>query len=232
MAHQTNLLLQLFNPDERQALGLSENLVKQHTVLVDVNELIERIYFPLDAVVSLVVPLSSGELIETAMVGRDGAVGVSAALNVRVSLNRAVVQLTGMALSCEANVLRDCADRSRRVRTILLRHENALFAQAQQSAACNATHEIESRLARWLLRASDLKASSELDLTQDYIAQMLGVRRTSVSVSAHTLQDTGVLQYRRGRIRIIDRDALEEMACECYHTVKMHYETALRESNA
>ena len=231
MAHQTNRVLQLFTEDERQALRLSQTYLEQHKIVVDVNEQVERVTFPLDAVVSLVVPLASGEMIETAMVGRDGGVGIGAGLDGRISSNRGIVQLAGTVWSCEVNVLRNCADGSRRMRAILLRHEQALFAQAQQSAACNATHDIESRLARWLLRASDLKGSNELDLTQEYIAQMLGVRRTSVSVSAHTLQETGVRQYRRGHIRIINRDALEEMACECYQTVRMHYEAALRESN-
>ncbi|MGB7771693.1 MAG: helix-turn-helix domain-containing protein [Pseudolabrys sp.] len=107
----------------------------------------------------------------------------------------------------------------------------ALLAQAQQSAACNVTHVIESRLARWLLRAADLRGSDELPLTQEYIAQMLGVRRTSVTVVARTLQEAGMIRYKRGHINLIDVPALQETACECYHTVKMNYDALLHPSN-
>jgi CRP-like cAMP-binding protein len=102
-----------------------------------------------------------------------------------------------------------------------------LFAQAQQCAACNATHVIESRFAKWLLRSADLCGSDELPLTQEYIAQMLGVRRTSVTVVARTLQEAGLIRYRRGHIKLVDVPALRESACECYETVKMNYQELL-----
>jgi CRP-like cAMP-binding protein len=110
-------------------------------------------------------------------------------------------------------------------------HEQALLAQAQQSAACNAAHVIESRLARWLLRAADLHGSDELPLTQEYIAQMLGVRRTSVTVVARTLQQAGMIRYRRGHIKLLDMPALQETACECYQTIKLNYDALLHSSN-
>ena len=103
-----------------------------------------------------------------------------------------------------------------------------LFAQAQQSAACNATHVIESRLCRWLLRAADLHGSDELPLTQEYIAQMLGVRRTSVTLVARTLQEAGMISYRRGHIKLLDIPALQQSACECYSSVKSNYEALLQ----
>jgi CRP-like cAMP-binding protein len=117
------------------------------------------------------------------------------------------------------------------IRSLIGGHEQALFAQAQQSAACNAAHVIESRLSRWLLRAADLHGSTELPLTQEYIAQMLGVRRTSVTVVARTLQEAGMIRYTRGNIKLIDVPALQETACECYQTVKLNYDALLHPSN-
>jgi len=114
-----------------------------------------------------------------------------------------------------------------KIRSLIGAHEQALFAQAQQSAACNATHVIESRFARWLLRMADLSGSNALPLTQEYIAQMLGVRRTSVTVVARTLQEAGMIRYARGHIKLLDIPALHETACECYRTVKTNYDNIL-----
>ena len=118
------------------------------------------------------------------------------------------------------------------MRSLIGAHEQALFAQAQQSAACNATHVVESRFARWLMRATDLSGSDVLPLTQEYIAQMLGVRRTSVTLVARTLQQAGLIRYARGHIKIIDKPALQETACECYQTVKMNYKNIARRKDA
>ena len=108
-----------------------------------------------------------------------------------------------------------------------MRHEQTVYAQAQQSAACNASHHVEARLCRWMLRARDLSGSDVLPFTQEFLAEMLGVRRTSVSVVAHTLQQAGFIKYIRGRIQIINVDGLEQAACECYGTVKAHYDALL-----
>ncbi len=218
---------------ERQALTalLKQTELKQHAVLFDVHEAVNQIYFPTTAVVSLVVPLSTGEIVETAMVGRDSVIGGGAALNGRVSLNRGVVQLGGECLACTADALTALLKDHPAIRSLLGAHEQALFAQAQQSAACNATHVIESRLARWLLRAADLHGSPELPLTQEYIANMLGVRRTSVTLVARTLQEAGMIHYSRGHIRLLDVRALEDTACECYQTVKLNYDALLHPSN-
>jgi CRP-like cAMP-binding protein len=109
------------------------------------------------------------------------------------------------------------------LRALLIRHEQAVFAQAQQSAACFATHQVVARLSRWLLRARDLSGSDTLSFTQEYLAQMLGVRRTSVTVVAHTLQAAGLIKYARGKIQILDTEGLQDSACECYATVKSQY---------
>jgi CRP-like cAMP-binding protein len=218
---------------DRQAVErhLKPAELKQQQILFDIREAISKIYFPINAAVSLVVPLATGEVVEAAMVGRDGVVGAGASLNGRVAVNRAVVQIAGQTLVCNVEDLESIIETRHHVRTRISAHEQVLFAQAQQSAACNVTHDIESRLARWLLRAADLHGGDELALTQEYLAEMLGVRRTSVSVVANTLQQAGMIRYSRGHIKILSFDALRETACECYETVKLNYEALLHASN-
>ena len=161
------------------------------------------------------------------MIGRDGIIGTFAALDGKISLNRAIVQVAGNALRCQVEAFKAIVQNYSVVRSMVAAHEQVLFAQAQQSAACNVTHVIESRLARWLLRVADLTGANELHLTQEYIAQMLGVRRTSVTVVARTLQQAEMIQYRRGTIKLTDIPALRQAACECYQTVKLNYEALL-----
>jgi len=140
-------------------------------------------------VVSLVIGLASGATVEAAMVGRDGVVGASSALDGKISLGRAIVQLEGSSLICEVGALRGTALQSHTFLSTLIRHEQTLFAQAQQSTACMAEHDVEERLCRWLLRARDLSGTDTLRFTQEF--EMLGVRRTSVTVAAHALQTRG-----------------------------------------
>jgi CRP-like cAMP-binding protein len=199
----------------------------QETVLFEAGDAVERVYFPHSGIISLVVDLTGGETIEAAMVGRDSIAGASSALDGRVALNRGIVQLAGAASILDVQRLRKVAEASATFRTTLMRHEQVLFVQAQQSAACNASHAVEARLARWLLRSRDLSGSDTLDLTQEFLAQMLGVQRTSVSIVAHTLQKAGLITYSRGRIKITDLKGLRETACECYGTVKSHYDRLL-----
>ena len=123
--------------------------------------------------------------------------------------------------------LRKVAEASAAIRTTLVRHEQVLLAQAQQSAACNASHTVEARMARWLLRCRDLSGSDTLPLTQEFLAEMLGVRRTSVSLVAGTLQRAGLITYRRGHIQITDLEGLRDASCECYATVKAQYDRLL-----
>ena len=156
------------------------------------------------------------------MVGKDGVVGGSAALNGDLSLNKAVVQLTGRASVVDVDRVRALAESSVVFRTALMRHEQFVMAQAQQSAACNASHAVEARISRWLLRCRDLAGSNDIALTQEFLAEMMGVRRTSVSLVANTLQQAGLIKYRRGHIRVLDVEGLQDAACECYETVKAH----------
>jgi CRP-like cAMP-binding protein len=192
----------------------------QGMVLFEAGGTISHIYFPHAGVVSLVVELASGQMIEAAMIGREGIVGGLSALDSNISISRAIVQVAGAASVADLDDVRRLGEESVGFRTILIKHEQVLLAQSQQSAACNATHTIEARLSRWLLRCRDLVGSEDLQLTQEFIAQMLGVRRTSVSIVANTLQRAGLIKYSRGRIGVLDLEGLRESACECYEKVK------------
>jgi CRP-like cAMP-binding protein len=196
-------------------------------VLGEAGDSITRVYFPHSGVISLVVELSVGDMIETAMVGRDGALNISSALDGKVSLNKAIVQLAGAASTIDVDQLRKIVREFDAFRSLLIRHEQVLFAQSQQSAACNASHSVEARMCRWLLRMRDLAAAADLMLTQEFLAQMLGVRRPSVSLVANTLQKAGLIKYRRGNIRLLDVAGLNDGSCECYGTVKAHYDRML-----
>lgn len=201
--------------------------LKLGDVIAEAGGEVKRVYFPQSGIISLVVELSVGEMIETAMVGNDGVVNAASAMDGKVSLNKAIVQMAGSALAIEVDRIRALTDKYKVFRSMLIRHEQVMFAQSQQSAACNASHSVEARMCRWLLRMRDLGDSDDLTLTQDFIAQMLGVRRPSVSIVANTLQKAGFIKYRRGNIRILDVPGLKKESCECYETVKSHYDRLL-----
>lgn len=221
-----NLLLSLLAPSDAKVLAphLKPAQFKQHHVLFEADQRIRHVYFPTSAVVSLVITLSTGEIIEAAMVGMDGVVGASAALDGQISLSRGIIQLAGDIIVCDIDALKSAALESPKLLSLLIRHEQTVYAQAQQSAACFATHRVEARLCRWLLRARDLSGTDNLPFTQEYLGEMLGVRRTSVTAVAHTLQEAGLIKYARGKIQILDAEALEESTCECYGSVKTLYE--------
>jgi CRP-like cAMP-binding protein len=218
----SNRLLASLAPADREQLLPHLRFIDlpQEMVLFEAGDEIGRVYFPHGGVVSLVVELASGEMIEAAMIGREGVVGSLSALDSNVSISRAIVQIAGSASVIDAEHIRHLAEHRVAFRTTLIKHEQILLAQSQQSAACNAIHTIEARLSRWLLRCRDLTDSEDLPLTQEFIAQMLGVRRTSVSIVANTLQQAGLIKYKRGHIRVLDLEGLRESACECYWTVK------------
>jgi CRP-like cAMP-binding protein len=199
----------------------------QEAVLVGAGNRVKQVLFPHSGVISLVVSLANGGTVEVASVGNDSIFGASAALDGDISLTDAIVQLPGTASSLDVEVLRTVASQSIAFQTTLVRHEQALFAQAQQSAACNAMHSAESRLARWLLRMYDLAGEDRLHLTQDFLAQMIGVQRNSVSTVAHALQESGVIKYSRGNIEITDLEALKRASCECYEAVNEQYKRLL-----
>lgn len=225
MPYRDNFLLASLSPGDLAALRPHLKLVhfEQEQVLFEAGGSIEATYFPTSAVISIVVALSSGQAVEAAMVGRDGVVGASAALDGNMSLSRAVIQLSGAAMVCSLAGLRSAAMQSQPLLSLLIRHEQILYAQAQQSAACMAAHHVDARLCRWLLRSRDLSQSDTLLFTQEFLAEMLGVRRTSVTVVAHTLQMAGIIKYTRGKIQITNLEGLQDAACECYEVVKSQY---------
>jgi CRP-like cAMP-binding protein len=222
---QSNAILASLSDSDTAALRphLKATHLSQKTVLFETGDTINTVYFPITAVVSLVVTLATGETTEAAMVGRDGAIGIAAALDGKLAMCRAIVQLGGDAMVCDPAVFKSTAMQSEKLISKIMRHEQTLFAQAQQSTACMAIHEVDARLCRWLLRARDLAKSDHLPFTQEFLAEMLGVRRTSVTTVARTLQEAGMVKYSRGKIQILDVEGLRETACECYETVKGQY---------
>ena len=193
-------------------------------VLAEAGGPIRRVYFPFSGAISLVVELDVGTMIETALVGHDGVLNAASALDGKVSLNKGIVQMAGSAGAIDVDQLRRLADEIKPFRSLLIRHEQVLFAQSQQSAACNASHKVEARMCRWLLHMRDLAGNDDLTLTQEFLAQMLSVRRPSVSIVASPLQKAGLIKYSRGNIRVLDAKGLQKRACECYGTVKAHYQ--------
>ena len=225
-----NHLLQSLPTTEFEALRPHLEVVElvRETILVEAGATLTHVYLPHSGVISLVVSLSEGQTVEVAMVGRDSVFGAAAALDGRISLTDAVVMLPGTASILAVAEFRAAADRSLAFRTLLVRHEQALFAQAQQSAACNASHSVEARLSRWLLRARDLSGSEKMLMTQEFLAQMIGVQRNAVSIVAHALQQAGIIRYSRGQIEITDVAGLKATSCECYSAVKLHYSRLLK----
>src|SRR3982750_4568433 len=199
----------------------------QKTILYEAGDTIKSVYFPTSAVISLVVTLETGETTEAAMVGKDGAVGIASALDGKIAMSRAIVQLGGDAMVCNPATFKSAALQSEHLISLIMRHEQTLFAQAQQSTACMANHEVDARLCRWMLRARDLSGSHHLPFTQEFLAEMLGVRRTSVTTVARTLQEAGMVKYTRGKIEILDVEGLKDSACECYETIKEQHRQLL-----
>jgi CRP-like cAMP-binding protein len=196
-------------------------------ILYEPDQEIRLVYFPTTALVSLVVPLENGSAVETAMVGADGIVGGASAINGEFSSNRAIVQIPGDALSIDAATLRRLARGSIEMHSLIAAHEKVVMAQSQQSAACNAMHTLDERLAKWLLLARDRVGRDDLALTQEFIAEMVGVRRTSVTVEAGRFQEAGLIRYRRGQIDILQVDGLKDAACECYAAISKRFDQML-----
>lgn len=180
-------------------------------------------YFPHSGSVSITVGLSEGQMIEVAMLGRDSVVGGGAALADGVAPADAIVLFPGAAAMLEIAAFRAVATASARFRSLMIRHEQVMLAHAQQSLLCNTLHPVEARLARWLLRAYDLSDSKILPLTQEALAQMMGVRRNAISLVANALQRAGIIHYTRGQIEIIDLRALETTSCHCHAVVKARH---------
>ena len=193
-------------------------------IVDDVGDTVTNVYFPINCVVSIMTLMDSGEAIESATIGREGAYGLLAAIAPRESNSRAIIQVPGRAWRIGASTLHDIWKRSPSLRALVERHQDALLAHTAQSVACNALHPVEARFCRWLLTCRDRIDIDTVNLTQEFLADMLGVQRTTVTAVASSLQAKGLIRYRRGVVDILDRRGLQACACECYDTVRRVYD--------
>jgi CRP-like cAMP-binding protein len=188
---------------------------------------LDYVYFPTTAIVSLLYTMENGTSAEMGLTGNDGVVGIALFMGGGTMPNRAIVQSAGGALRMKAKVLQDEFAQGGKFQRLLLRYTQALITQISQTAVCNRLHSVEQQLCRWLLLSHDRVKADELIMTQELIADMLGVRREGVTVAAGHLQDEGAISYVRGHIKILDRQKLEETVCECYRVVKNEFDRLL-----
>ncbi|MEA3155441.1 MAG: hypothetical protein QOK44_3030 [Betaproteobacteria bacterium] len=190
------------------------------------------VYFPTDAIVSLLYVMKDGASAEIAIVGNEGLVGIALFMGGETTPSRAVVQSAGQACRLPSKVLKHEFEEGGALQHLLLRYTQALITQMAQTAVCNRYHSVEQQLCRWLLLSVDRLPTNELTMTQELIGNMLGVRREAVTEAAGQLQDAGVIQYSRGRITIVDRLKLEKRVCECYAVVKNEFDRLLPDEPA
>ena len=217
-----NRLLAVLTPEERARLlrGAKTEPFDAYQVLYAAGREITHVYFPLSGVISLVIKLTDDDEVEATTIGNEGFVGVPVVLGVASTTLQVVGQIPGRALKIPARVVLDEFRRATGLNRLLLCYADAMMVQLAQHTACNRTHSIEQRCARWLLMAHDRVEGDEFALTQEFLAQMLGVRRATVTMVAGALHKAGFIDYSRGRIRIVDRRGLEGVACECYEVVR------------
>lgn len=196
-------------------------------VLYEAGNRMSHVYFPTTAVVSLHHVMENGASMEVALVGREGIVGIAIFMGGETTLSRAVVHSAGMGYRMRAQDIKDAFNRAGPLTHLLLRYTQALITQASQVAVCNRHHSLDKQLCRWLLQSLDRLSGNELMMTQEMIANMLGVRREGVTEAAQRLQKMGIIRYTRGRIMVLDRAALEGRVCECYAVIKTEYDRLL-----
>ncbi len=226
ITHRRNRLLGVLPPDDLATLAahLKEVHFEQGAVLHEADDTIEQVYFPNSGMVSLLAVMRNGAGIETATIGREGAVNVMAGLGSHRSACRAVMQVAGDVSQITAARFRTIVENSAAIRNLVVECADIQMALVQQTAGCNALHPVEERLCRWLLQTRDRCDSDLVPLTQEFLSEMLGVQRTSVTATARALQTAGLIKYQRGRILIVDREGLEKKSCECYKTARLRSE--------
>jgi CRP-like cAMP-binding protein len=201
-------------------------------VLYESGGTLSHVYFPTTAIVSLLYVMENGASAEIAVVGNEGIVGISLFMGGDSTSSRAVVQSAGVGLRLKAQIMKDDFNRAGPVLHLLLRYTQALITQMAQTAVCNRHHSLDQQLCRWLLLSLDRLQGNELVMTQELIANMLGVRREGVTEGALKLQQAGLIRYARGHISVLDRDGLEKRSCECYAVVKKEYDRLLPQKPA
>lgn len=196
-------------------------------VLYEPHQPIDYVYFPNNGIISLVTITEDGGTVEAATVGNEGMVGIAALLGAEHTSTQSICQVAGNALRLRTDIFQREVTPNTQLYTLLLRYTQALISQLSQTVACNRLHSVEERCCRWLLLCQDRVQSNQVALTQELLAQMLGVRRASVSVVAAILQKAGLIRYSRGKITILDREGLEAASCECYRAVKAEFDRLL-----
>jgi CRP-like cAMP-binding protein len=224
-----NRLLELMPPSDLHQLRhhLREVNLEYKMPLYEARESIEHVYFPISAVASLVSTMSEGYSSEVGTIGNEGVVGIPIILGDTVAPTNVYVQVPGVGLRMPASVLKDVMDQYSLTRKLMLRYVHAFFNQVAQSAACNHFHSVHQRRCRWLLMTHDRVQSGKFILTQEFLAMMLGVRRTEITAAARKLKSLKLIGYTRGHVAILDRAGLENCACECYTVSKGEYDRLL-----
>jgi CRP-like cAMP-binding protein len=226
MAKTNQLLLSLSDADRA---GLNEHFktveLRQGEVLAEPGDDIRSVYFPHSGIVSFMVELIDGSVVQTVMVGRDGVIGAAQAFDGKKSINKIIVQVPGAASMIDRDPLQHLEGGSA-IRKMFASHAQFFVADIQQTAACNACHSAEARMGRWLLRMRDL-VGDDLPITHDHLGAMIGVRRSTVSEIANGMQENGIISYVRGRVHIANVELLKKQSCECHQAVRENYEELL-----
>jgi CRP-like cAMP-binding protein len=228
VAAENHLLTLLDNATRSQLKPHMRTIMVEHgEVLHGPSSEIEFVYFPQSSIVSVLARTEQGQTAETSIVGREGMIGSSSIHGIMTSFAEAVVQVGGEAIRVPASEIHRVGQASESFRKIVALFDLSLLAQSQQSTACQALHQVESRAARWLLQCSKRLGSNDIRLTQEFFGQMLGVQRTTINLVERTLQYAGLIQVGRGRISIVDIDSLHAVACDCYDRIERRYEELL-----
>jgi CRP-like cAMP-binding protein len=231
---RTNRLLSLLSDVDYERLRphLSHVVFDYKKSLYEASRPIEQVYFPVDGVASLVITTADGFSAEVGTIGSEGFVGLPICLGDRGAPSSVYVQVPGTALGMDARIFRSELERCPTLNLIMLRYAHAFFNQVAQSAACAHLHRVEQRCCRWLLMTRDRMPTGDFLLTQEFLGMMLGVRRTTVTDVMGALQKAGLVRYRRGHVTILDREALEQRACECYAISKLEFDRLLGDTPA
>ena len=226
---RTNRLLSLLSNDDYERLRphLSPVMFDYKKSLYEASRPIDRMYFPVDGVASLVITTADGRSAEVGTIGSEGLVGLPVCLGDRVAPSSVYVQVPGTALGMDARIFRAELERSPAMNLVMLRYAHAFFNQVAQSAACAHLHKVEQRCCRWLLMTRDRMPSGDFLLTHEFLGMMLGVRRTTVTDVMGSLQKAGLIRYRRGHVTILDHEALQQRTCECYDISRLEFDRML-----
>ena len=213
---------------DKLAPNLKRVSLEQGKILHHPGQSIEDLYFPIDCLLSITITMRDGSTAEAGMVGNREVIGVNAFMGGReTTQTEYIVQIAGSAIKADARPLLEEFDRNKDLRDVLLRYTQALIAQISQTTGCNSLHVLDQRLARWLLEAQDRVDSDDLKLTQEFISNMLGVRRAGVTQAAQKLQERDLIRYHRGHVQILDQRGLEVASCECFRTLTEEYDRLL-----